>query len=150
DLTATTVAPRANAPERTATPTTAAPGTTAAPPTTAPPPTTPATAAPPPTVPPPPASLDELIAFVEQDPGAFGEKADDFLDDLRPVADEQGRKQSDKAAEVLRHTEDRVAKGELIPDLLPITQQLLQPLADGPGNDSHGPVPGGEGDDDEG
>jgi serine/threonine-protein kinase len=147
DRTATTVASRATAPETTATPSTAAPGTTAAPPTAAPPTTAPPTAAPPPTAPPPPASLDELIALVEQDPGAFGEKADDFLDDLRRVADEEGRKQSDKAAEVLRHTEDRVDKGELIADLLPITQQLLQPLADGPGNDSHGPGPGGEGDD---
>jgi eukaryotic-like serine/threonine-protein kinase len=155
DLTATTVAPTANAPETTATPTTAAPGTTVAPPTTAPPttapPTTaPPTAAPPPAAPPPPASLDELIALVEQDPGLFGEKANEFLDDLRRVADEEGRKQSDKAAEALRHAQDRVEKGELSPELLAIAMPVLQPFADGPGDDGHGPGPGGEGDEDEG
>jgi hypothetical protein len=156
DLTATTVAPKANAvPDRTATPTTAtpttaAPGTTAAPPTTTPATTTPPTAAPPPAAPAPPASLDELIALVEQDPDAFGEKANEFLDDLHKVADEEGRKQSDKAAEALRHAQDRVDKGELSAELLAIAMPVLQPLADGPGDDGHGPGPGGKGDEDEG
>jgi hypothetical protein len=123
-------------------PTTAAPSTTATP--TTPPPTTAPPTMPPPTVPPPPASIEELIALVEQDPDAFGEKATEFLDDLRGVEDETGRKQSDRAAEVLRHTEDRVDKGELSAELLPITQQLLQPLAEGRGNDDHGNGDGGD------
>jgi hypothetical protein len=95
-------------------------------------------------VPPPPASIEELIALVEQDPGAYGEKATEFLDELRRVEDETGRKQSDRAAELLRHTEDRVDEGELSPELLPITQQLLQPIAERPGNS------GDEGDEGEG
>jgi serine/threonine-protein kinase len=124
------------------TPTTGAPSTTATP--TTPPPTTAPPTTPPPTVPPPPASIEELIALVEQDPGAYGEKATEFLDELRRVEDETGRKQSDRAAELLRHTEDRVDEGELSPELLPITQQLLQPIAERPGNS------GDEGDEGEG
>jgi serine/threonine-protein kinase len=150
DLTETTVAPAANAPATTATPSTAAPSTTATPttppPSTAPPSTAPPSTAPP-TVPPPPASLVELIAFVEQDPGRFGEKGAEFLDDLNKVAEETGRKQSDRAAEVLRHTEERVDKGELSPEVLALTQQVLQPIADGPGNGDNGDGDGnGEGD----
>ena len=149
DLTETTVTPAAKAPAATGTPSTAAPSTTAAP--TTPPPTTapPTTALPttaPPTVPPPPASLDELIAFVEQDPSRFGEKGTEFLDDLNKVAEETGRKQSDRAAEVLRHTEERVDKGELSPELLPLTQQVLQPIVDGPGNGDNGHGDGDGGD----
>jgi hypothetical protein len=146
-LTETTVAPAANAPAATGTPSTAAPSTTAAP--TTPPPTTALPTTAPPTVPPPPASLDELIAFVEQDPSRFGEKGTEFLDDLNKVAEETGRKQSDRAAEVLRHTEERVDKGELSPELLPLTQQVLQPIVDGPGNGDNGHGDGDEQDEED-
>ncbi len=149
DLTDTTVANVVAS--TTATPTTAAPSTTATPttppPTTSPPTTSPPTAAP--TVPPPPASLEELIALVEQDPDAFGEKGTEFLDELRKVEEEEGRKQSDKAAELLRHTEDRINKGELSPGLLAIASPVLQPLAEGPGNGDQSPGPGEEEEDDE-
>ena len=98
------------------------------------------------TVPPPPASLEELIAFVEQDPGRFGEKGTEFLDELQKVQQEAGRKQSDKAAELLDHTQDRVDKGELSPELLSIAEPVLQPIADGPGNSDQGPGDGDGGD----
>ena len=135
ELTETTGAPAVNvAVATTATPTTAAPGTTATPtPPTTPPPTTA-----PPTVPPPPASLEELIVFVEQDPARFGEKGTEFLDELQKVQQEDGRKQSDKAAELLDHSQEWVDKGELSPELLSIAEPVLQPIADGPGN-SDGP-----------
>ena len=145
EVTETTVASAANvAAPTTATPTTAAPGTTATP--TTPPPTTPPPTTAPPTVASPPTSLAELIAFVEQDPRHFGEKGTEFLDELQKVQQEAGRKQSDKAAELLDHTQERVDKGELSPELLSIAEPVLQPLADGPGNSDQGPGDGDGGD----
>jgi serine/threonine-protein kinase len=137
----TTAAPTTDAPSTTATPTTP-------PPTTAPPTTSPPTA-PPPTPPPPPGSIADLVALVEQDPESFGEKGTEFLDELRKVEEEEGRKQSDKAAELLRHAEDWVDKGELSPELLATTQQVLLPLAEGPGNSDDGPGAGKEDDEDD-
>jgi eukaryotic-like serine/threonine-protein kinase len=130
----------ANAPATTATPTTAAPSTTA-PPTTSPPTTSPPTTSPPttvaPTVPPPPASLEELIALVASDPEGFGAKGPEFLDELQKVEQEEGRKQSDKAAELLDHAQEQVDKGELTPELLAVAEPILQPIAEGPGNSDH-------------
>lgn len=82
---------------------------------------------------------------MEADPDRFGEKGEEFLDELRKVEEEEGRKQSDKAAELLRHMQDQVDKGELSPELLAIASPVLQPIADGPDNDQ-GPGPGEEGD----
>jgi eukaryotic-like serine/threonine-protein kinase len=113
--------------------------TTTAPPTT-PPPTTPV-----PTAPPPPASVAELIALLEQDVDRFGSRAPDFLDDLRHLEEENGRKQSERADKLLSHAEEWVDEGELLPELVTIAGPLLEPIADGPGNSGHG---GDEGDDD--
>ena len=66
--------------------------------------------------PPPPDSIEELIALVEQTSVASARGAD-FLDELREVEEENGRKQSDRAEELLRHTEDWVDEGELSPEL---------------------------------
>jgi eukaryotic-like serine/threonine-protein kinase len=154
DRTSTTVPRAANAPgtrarpATTAAPTTATPSTTATP-TTPPPTTSPPTTAPP-TVPPAPASLEELIAFVEADPDRFGEKGTAFLDELRKVEEESGRKQADKAAELLDRAQEQVDKGELSPELLAIAEPVLLPIAEGPGEDDHGPGPGGEGGEGEG
>jgi hypothetical protein len=122
---------------------TSVPDTTAAP--TAPPPTTPPPT-PPPTVPPPPDSIEELIVLIEADPARFGSQAPKFLDELRKVEDENERKQSDRAEELLRHTDEWVARDELSAELVPIVEALLLPIADGPGSDNGGP---GNGDDDD-
>ena len=130
--------------------TTAAPATTAATTTTAASTTTaPTTVAPttsPPTLPPAPATLEELIALLEQDLGQFGPRTPDFLDDLRDVEDENGRKQADRAEDLLRKMDDWISSGELSGGLVPMAELLLGPIADSPGNDNSGP---GNGDDDD-
>jgi serine/threonine-protein kinase len=130
--------------------TTLAPATTVAPPTTLVPSTVPATTpappTPPPTVPPPPDSIAGLIAFVEADLDRYGQKAPDFLKELQKVEEENGKKQAERANEVLQHAQDWVSKGELSAELMPLAEALLAPIADGPGNDDGGP---GNGDDDD-
>jgi eukaryotic-like serine/threonine-protein kinase len=141
--TATTPAPAATrAPATTLAPSTV-PDTTAPPPTT-PPPT------PPPTLPPPPESLEELIAFVAADLDRFGQKAPEFLNDLQKVEEENGPKQAERADELLQRMDEWVASGELSPELEPLVEQVLVPIADGPGNgngdENRGP---GDGDGDD-
>jgi eukaryotic-like serine/threonine-protein kinase len=116
----------------TAAPTTGVPSTIAAP-TTSPPPSTVVV-----TVPLVPGSIEELIAFVEQDLERFGEKAPEFVDGLRKVEQENGRKQSDRAAELLSHTAEWVDKGELSADLSSIAESVLAPFVEGPGNGENG------------
>jgi eukaryotic-like serine/threonine-protein kinase len=129
----------------TATPTTAGPPTTAAPTTT--PPTTVAPTTAPPTLPPPPDSIEELIAMLEADLDGFGPQTPDFLEELRDVQADEGRKQADRAEELLRRMDDWVDEGELSVELVPLADLLLGPIADGPGNDNSGPGNGGEDDD---
>jgi serine/threonine protein kinase len=135
-----------------ATTTTAAPTTTAVPTTTSTTTTTtmaPTTTAAPsslPAVPIAPASVGELIELLEQDPNRFGPRTIDFLDQLRGVEENKGRKASDRADVLLGWLDYWVYYGELSPDLVPVAGPLLEPIAGGPGGDESR---GQNGDDDD-
>jgi hypothetical protein len=122
------------------------PAPTTIPPTTAAP-TTPSPTAPP-TLPPSPDSIEELIVLLEADLARFGERTPDFLDELRGVEEENGRKQSDRAEELLRHMDEWVEEGELSGELVPLALLLLEPIAEDQGNDDGGPGNGNNHDDD--
>jgi len=87
------------------------------------------------TVPPAPATVEELIALLESDLGRFGPSPPDFLDRLRRVEREHGRKESDRAEELLDRMNAWLDNGELSVDLASIVVPVLEPIADGPGND---------------
>jgi serine/threonine-protein kinase len=133
--------------------TTAEPTTTAAPTTTAGPTTTLAstTTAPPitapPTLPTAPATIAELIAVVGADPGRFGPRAPDVVAMLDEIERAHGRRESDRADELLQWIDYWVYYGELSDELVPIAEPLLDRIVTEPGNDRRGP--GGNGDDDD-
>jgi eukaryotic-like serine/threonine-protein kinase len=138
---APTVTAAPNEPARAAPPPSTAP--VSDPPATSDPPTTPAPTPPPtsrttsaPTVP-AATTLAELIALVEAHPGRFGSASGDFVDELRKVdevAAEDGDKQSKRADDLLRHVQEWVDSGELSPELVPLADGLLAPIAATAGN----------------
>jgi eukaryotic-like serine/threonine-protein kinase len=149
NVSARTAGTGSQSPASTAAATSLAPTTTAAPTTTTTTTTVPPTAAP--TLPPAPESIEELIALLEADLGRFGPQAPDFLEELREILEENGREQADRAEELLSQTDDWVSSGQLSPELAPLAEGLLVPIADGPGNDDNdndkdnsGPGKGGD------
>ncbi|MBW3537400.1 MAG: serine/threonine protein kinase, partial [Actinobacteria bacterium] len=89
--------------------------------------------------PPPPGSLSELLARLEDDPEAFGEKGPDLRNKLREVmAYEDESKQAEEASKL----QDEVSKwsrdGELDPVMATLTIELLEPLTTAPVADKPG------------
>ena len=117
---ATTVVPPVTVTPSTALPT---PAPTAAPATN--PPTTAA-----PLV---PRTVEELVALLDGDPGLFGERADQLRRDLERIADDRGDGPR-RASRLLEDARRWVQEGELSPDVLPLLDQLVGPLASDPGD----------------
>jgi hypothetical protein len=82
-----------------------------------------------------PDTVEELVALLESDLGRFGPSPPEFLDRLRGVEREHGRKESDRAEELLNRMDEWLDDGELSVDLASIVVPVLEPIADGPGND---------------
>jgi hypothetical protein len=85
-----------------------------------------------------PDTVEELIAMLESDGGRFGPSPPEFLDRLRDVERERGRKESDRAEELLNRMDEWLNGGELSFDLASIVVPVLEPIAAGPGNDRDG------------
>jgi hypothetical protein len=95
----------------------------------------------------PPADLAGLIELVAADPGAWGAGGDEFLVDLRAVADRNGKRQADLAGEVLSRLEGWAREGRLDPATAALARPVLASVAAGPGDGGGGNGEGG-GDDD--
>ena len=106
-----------------------------------------------PTPAPPPGSLEELVSTLAADPGAVGPAGSPLLSRLNELADLQGRRASERAAELLVAVDAWSDGGELDPGFAAVIRDVLDPLAAGPGNgdgngNGNGDDGGGEGDDD--
>jgi hypothetical protein len=77
-----------------------------------------------------------LIALVES--GQLGPSPPELMDRLRAVEREHGRKESDRAQELLDRMNEWLDGGELSVDLASIVVPVLEPIAEGPGNDRRG------------
>ena len=118
---ATAVVPPVTVTPSTALPT---PAPTAAPPTN--PPTTAAALV--------PRTVEELVALLDGDPGLFGERSDQLRRDLERIADDRGDDPR-RASRLLEDAREWVQEGELSPDVLPLLDQLVGPLASDSGDD---------------
>lgn len=98
----------------TASTTTTAPTTTVAPTTTAAP---------------APASIGALTDLLSGSGRDHGKKGPDLLDKLQEVQRERGRKQAEKAADLIEDIDDWVEDGELDPDIARLARELLVPIA---------------------
>ena len=98
--------------------------------------------------PPAPTSLGELLASLEDDPEAFGEKGPDLRDKLREVMGQEGAKQAEEAAKLQEEVRKWSREGDLDPAAATLAIQLLEPLTtqDGGGRGEGG---GGRGKSDE-
>jgi len=82
----------------------------------------------------PPADLAGLIELVAADPGAWGAGSDEFLVDLRAVAERNGKRQADLAGEVLSRLEGWAREGRLDPAAAALARPVLASVATGPGD----------------
>ncbi|MDQ3469031.1 MAG: hypothetical protein M3487_04575 [Actinomycetota bacterium] len=89
------------------------------------------------------------MALIEADPAAFGEVADNLVDQLRQVEESAGRQQARRAADLVADIEEWGADGRLEPGVAALARPLLEPLAVGPGNDGDNGRGRDDGDDDE-
>jgi eukaryotic-like serine/threonine-protein kinase len=114
-------------------PTTVAPTTVATvPPTTVPPV--------PEVIPGFPATDDvaQFLAQVEANPSLVGPAGEELAEELAKVLEEGGRKQADRADELLEKLDEWAEEEELAPEIVAALQPLLVPLADQPGRDGDG------------
>jgi serine/threonine protein kinase len=88
--------------------------------------TTTTTTTPPTTTAPVPDTIDELIALLATDPGAFGEKGEDLLQKLTDV---QAKQDPEEANKLIEEIGKWVGEGQLDREIGSLAQQLLMPLA---------------------
>jgi len=96
---------------------------------------------------PPPTTLEELIEVLSVDPAAVGPAGPGLLTGLTELADLQGRQARDHAGDLLGAVDSWSADGQLDVAFAAIVRDVLEPLADGPGNGNDGDD-NGNGDDD--
>jgi eukaryotic-like serine/threonine-protein kinase len=99
--------------------TSSTPTTTTTPPTTT---TTPPTT----TMTPVPDTIDELIALLAANPGAYGEKGEDLMKKLQEVQEKQN---GEEARKLIEEIDKWVSGGELDGEIGALAQQLLTPVA---------------------
>jgi eukaryotic-like serine/threonine-protein kinase len=129
-------------------PTSTSPAATAPAPTAPPtvPPTTPATV--PPTTAAPvsevipgfAATTDpaQFLAQLQSNPALVGPAGEELAHDLARVLSDDGRKQADRADELLDHLDEWVDEGQLSPEIAAALEPLLVPMADKPGHGDAG------------
>jgi len=104
--------------------------------------------------PPAPTSLAELIALLDADDGAYGERQPDLVDKLTDLLGKSEDERPEEAAELQEEISEWVANGELDAEIAALAVRLLEPLAaqrsaedDGDEGDDGGEDNGDEGDD---
>jgi hypothetical protein len=85
-----------------------------------------------------PDTVEELIALVEADPGRFGPRAPEVVNMLDGIERANGRKESDRAGELLEWIDYWVFYGELSDEVVSVVVPVVEPIADGPANDRRG------------
>jgi len=73
-------------------------------------------------------SIEELVGLLDSNPDLFGERAEQLRRDLERIADGRGN-DPERARRLLDDARRWVDDGELNPDVLPLLDQLVGPLA---------------------
>jgi eukaryotic-like serine/threonine-protein kinase len=76
-----------------------------------------------------PSTPEELLALLDRDPEAYGEKGEDLRDDLADLLDKKPKDQPKEARKLIEEAEKWAREGDLDPAMAELTAVVLGPMA---------------------